>query len=118
MFQSFHNARTTVVEDESYNIWRTIVPATMQTRAAENHIWVSANNSTTRLSRWPSFTVRPDGEIMGQLKLHRPGMLITDMPLDPSYFDAPGPWRERAMDGQLHSGNLVSDPRSDDGTCW
>lgn len=112
LFQSFHNARSTVVADPKYNIWRTIVPATMQCRAAENHFWVSANNSTTRPSRWGSFTVRPDGQIMGQLRVHRPGVLITDMPLDPDLFDAPGPWRASAMQGTLHSGELVEHPRS------
>lgn len=112
LFQSFHNARSTVVADTKYNIWRTIVPATMQCRAAENHFWVSANNSTTRPSRWGSFTVRPDGQIMGQLRVHRPGVLITDMPLDPSLFDAPGPWRGAAMQGTLHSGELIEHPRS------
>jgi predicted amidohydrolase len=114
IFQSFHNARTSVVADQRYNIWRTIVPATMSCRAAENHFWVSANNSTTRPSRWASFTVRPDGQIMGQLKLHRPGVLMTDMMLDPKLYDAPAPWRGRAMDGILHSGELVKDPRSED----
>jgi hypothetical protein len=39
------------------------------------------------------------------------------MVLDPKCFDAPGPWREAAMNGQLHSGDLVSDPRSADVTC-
>jgi predicted amidohydrolase len=117
LFQSFHNARGTVVEDEEYNIWRTIVPATMSCRAAENHMWVSANNSTARPSRWASFAVRPDGRIMGKLKLHQPGVLITEMVLDPTFFDAPGPWRKRAMNGLLHSGTLVSDPRSTDPTC-
>jgi predicted amidohydrolase len=116
-FQSFHNARTTAVADRKYNIWKTIVPATMATRAAENHFWVSANNSTARPSCWASFSVRPDGQIMGRLKLHRPGVLITDMPLDPKFFDAPGPWREAAMNGTLHSGELVRDPRSADVTC-
>ncbi len=117
MFQSFHNARTSPVADQRYNIWRTIVPATMSCRAAENHFWFSANNSTTRPSRWASFTVRPDGQIMGQLKLHRPGVLMTDMAIDPKLFDAPGPWRERAMNGVLHSGELVDDPRSEDRRC-
>jgi predicted amidohydrolase len=117
LLQSFHNARTSVVADTKYNIWRTIVPATMACRAAENHFWISANNSTTRPSRWPSFTVRPDGQIMGRLKLHRPGVLITDMPLDPKFFDAPGPWRESAMNGKLHSGECVNDPRSSSVTC-
>ena len=117
IFQSFHNARATVVADQRYNIWKTIVPATMSCRAAENHFWVSANNSTARPSRWGSFAVRPDGQIVGKLPLHKPGVLITEMVLDPSFFDAPGPWRESAMQGQLHSGRLVKDPRSADVTC-
>ncbi len=118
LFQSFHNARTTVVADQKYNIWKTIVPATMSCRAAENHFWVSANNSTTRPSRWASFAVRPDGQIVGRLALHRPGVLITEMPVGKGlYFDAPGPWREATLQGQLHSGELVTDPRSADLTC-
>lgn len=117
LFQSFHNARTSVVDDPTYNIWRTIVPATMSCRAAENHFWVSANNSTVKPSRWASFSVRPDGQIVGKLKLHQPGVLLTDMVLDPKCFDAPGPWRDRAIDGVLHSGELVKDPRSEDRTC-
>ena len=117
LLQSFHNARASVVADPKYNIWKTIVPATMACRAAENHFWISANNSTVKPSRWASFTVRPDGQIMGRLKLHKPGVLLTDMPLDPACFDAPGPWRDAAMNGQLHSGHLVKDPRSADVTC-
>jgi hypothetical protein len=89
----------------------------MSCRAAENHFWISANNSTTRPSRWASFTVRPDGQIMGRLKLHRAGVLLTDMLLDPDCFDAPGPWRERAMYGILNSGKLVWDARSTDHHC-
>lgn len=114
VFQSFHNARKTVVSDDSYNIWKTIVPATMSCRAAENHFWISANNSTTKPSCWPSFAVRPDGAVVGELKLHKPGVLITDFELNPKFFDAPGLWRDCAMAGQLHSGCLVDDPRSAD----
>jgi predicted amidohydrolase len=117
VFQSFHNARSSVVADPKYNIWKTIVPATMACRAAENHFWISANNSTARPSRWASFAVRPDGLLVGRLKLHRPGVLLTDMALDRSCFDAPAPWREAAMCGKLHSGDLVDDPRSEDVTC-
>lgn len=117
VFQSFHNARGTVVEDQEYNIWKTIVPSTMACRAAENHFWISANNSTTRPSRWGSFAVRPDGQITGKLPVHRSGVLLTDMQLDAGYFDAPGPWRDRAIRGQLHSGAIVNDPRSADVRC-
>jgi len=117
VFQSFHNARRTVVANQKYNIWKTIVPATMACRAAENHFWISANNSATRPSCWPAFAVRPDGAVVGKLKLHQPGVLITDMELDPEIFDAPGLWRDSAMSGRLHSGTLVDDPRSSDVTC-
>jgi predicted amidohydrolase len=116
LFQSFHNARRSVVANQNYNIWKTIVPATMQCRAAENHFWVSANNSTARPSCWSSFAVRPDGLIVGQLPNHRAGVLITDMTIDPDFFDAPALWRESAMSGQLHSGRLVDHPRSRDVT--
>jgi predicted amidohydrolase len=118
LLQSFHNARSSVVADQKYNIWKTIVPATMQCRAAENHFWVSANNSTARPSMWASFTVQPDGAIVDRLKLHRPGVLITEMHLDEAFFDAPGPWRESAMNNTLHSGCLVDHPRSHDVTCF
>ncbi len=116
LFQSFHNARKTVAVDPKYNIWKTIVPATMQCRAAENHFWVSANNSTARPSCWGSFAVKPDGEIVGRLPRHQAGVLMTEMNLDPACFDAPAPWRPSAMNGQLHSGTLVDHPRSRDTT--
>lgn len=117
IFQSFHNARSMVVEDPAYNIWKTIVPATMACRAAENHFWISANNSVARPSRWASFAVRPDGQIIGKLRMHTPGVLMTDMTRDPTLFDAPGLWRDSAMCGELHSGQLVDDDRSSDRTC-
>jgi predicted amidohydrolase len=117
LFQSFHNARASVVADQKYNIWKTIVPATMQCRAAENHFWVSANNSTARPSKWASFAVQPDGQIVGRLKMHRPGVLITDMTLRGDFFDAPALWRDAAMADTLHSGSLIDHPRSADVTC-
>lgn len=117
MFQSYHNARKSVVADPKYNIWRTIVPATMMCRAAENHLWFSANNSTTRPSKWGSFLVRPDGQILGRLPVHRPGVLVTPIERDPKLFDAPGPWRDAAIQGCLHSGRLTDHPRSRDQHC-
>jgi predicted amidohydrolase len=114
LFQSFHNARKSVVRDGKYNIWKTIVPATMQCRAAENHFWVSANNSITRPSMWGSFTVQPDGAIIRRLPVHKPGVLITDMSLAHDFFDAAALWRETAMKQTLHSGRLVDHPRTRD----
>ena len=112
LFQSFHNARTTVVEDQQYNIWKTIVPSTMACRAAENHFWISANNSTAYPSRWGSFLVRPDGAIVDKLPLHKATVMVNKIFFDDSFYDAPGPWRDRAIAGVLHSGCTVKDKRS------
>ena len=116
LIQSYHNARSSVEDDQQYNIWKTIVPATMACRAAENHIWISANNSTTRPSRWGSFLVRPDGAIINKLPLHRAAVMVNDVFFDASFYDAPGPWRDRAIAGQLHSGCPVKDKRTRDRT--
>ena len=51
---------------------------------------------------------------MGKLQLHRAGVLVTEMVLAPMLFDATKPWLERAMNGQLYSGQLVDDSRSTD----
>ena len=111
LFQSFHNARR---EDESGNIWKDIVPATLMCRAATNFLWISATNSTARFSSWPSFFVQPDGMIAEQLEPHQAGVLISEASCDEQYWDASGPWRDRSINGQMYSGELVSDPRSDD----
>lgn len=116
LLQSFHNARTTVVEDQEYNIWKTIVPSTMACRAAENHFWISVNNSTAYPSRWGSFVVRPDGAIVNKLPLHKATVMVNEIVFDGSFYDAPGPWRDRAIAGVLHSGGVVKDKRSNDRT--
>ncbi len=51
------------------------------------------------------------------MRAHTPGVLISDVAPSAEIWDAPGPWRERALAGQLHSGELVEDPRSHDRTC-
>lgn len=117
VFQSFHNARRDLQTHETGNIWKEIVPATMMCHAATNYFWISAVNSTARYSSWPSFFVRPDGRITGRLNDHEPSVLISQIAPSPDIWDAPGPWRERAMCGMLHSGELLDDPRSHDYTC-
>ncbi|MBI1903379.1 MAG: carbon-nitrogen hydrolase family protein [Planctomycetia bacterium] len=116
VFQSFHNARRDLETHETRNVWKDIVPATMMCHAATNHFWVSANNSTTQYSSWPSFFVRPDGIVTGRLELHEPGVLVSEVDPQAEYWDAPAPWRERAMSGVLYSGCVVEDPRSSDRT--
>lgn len=116
LFQSFHNARRDREMHETRNIWKEIVPATMMCHAATNFLWISATNSTARYSSWPSFFVRPDGHITGRLPEHEPGVLISQVDRNADLWDASGPWRARAISGQLHSGELVEDPRTLDRT--
>ena len=75
-------------------------------------------NSTARCSSWPSFFVRPDGRITGRLADHEPAVLISEVDPSQEIWDAAGPWRERAMNGRLHSGEPVEDPRTADRGCY
>ena len=117
LFQSFHNARREQADHDAYNIWQQIVPATMMCRAATNHFWISATNSMARCSSWPSFIVAPDGSLVDQLPEHTDAVLISRVDQDQEYWDASAPWRDRSVNGQLHSGTAVDHPRSTDRTC-
>lgn len=117
VFQSFHNARRDEETHLKGNIWKEIVPATVRCHAATNHFWISATNSTARYSCWPSFFVVPDGRITGELPEHEAGVLVSKIDPGEEFWDAPAPWRDNAMAGELHSGRLVSDPRSSDRAC-
>lgn len=116
VFQSFHNARFSREVYEEQNLWREVVPGTMIGHAACNHLWISATNSSTQYSLWPTFFVQPDGQIVGRLTDHEAGVLVSEVDGARPLWDAPGPWRERAWSGQLHSGQLLDDPRSRDRT--
>lgn len=58
--------------------------------------------------------VRPDGVITGRLEIEQKGLLLTAIDPTEEFYDSTKPWRARAMDGILHSGTLVDDPRSRD----
>ncbi len=111
-FHSYHNARRDPADLRKYNIWGTIVPATMQAYAANNHMWISANNSSHPTSCWPSFFVRPDGIITAKLANNRPGVLISRVDTAAKFYDPSEHWRHRAIRGIYHSGKLLHDPRS------
>lgn len=118
VFQSFHNARFSREVYEHQNLWREVVPGTMIGHAACNHLWISATNSSTQYSLWPTFFVQPDGQITGRLADHETGVLVSEVDPARPLWDAPGPWRERAWSGELHSGTLVDDPRGRDRTSY
>lgn len=92
------------------------MPAAMHSAAADNHMWISASNSSARHSCWPAFFVRPDGVITGRLRRNQAGVLVSTVDTEGGYYDSTAAWRGRAISGVLHSGELVEDPRSDDRT--
>ncbi len=106
MLHSFHNARM-----KSGAVHPIIMPATGQTRAATNAMFVSMNNSSAP-EAWPSLLITPDGRIVQRLAEHRPGLMVHEVDTNKPYYDASGENRLRAMDGILHSGDVVEDPRS------
>lgn len=113
MFHSYHNGHSTKAKlRRSGNIWGVIVPPTMQAHAANNYLWISANNTSRRESCWPSFFVRPDGVITGKLPNQRAGVLVSTVDTKAKLYDASAAWRDRAMNGIYHSGTLVRDKRS------
>jgi len=124
MFHSYHNGHIDPSAwkkandpalrrlNHATNVHGIIVPPTMQAYAANNHMWISSNNTSARESCWPSFVVRPDGVISDRLQRNRPGVLMTTIDTNAEYYDAAEAWRDRAMRGTFHSGRRVQDPRS------
>jgi predicted amidohydrolase len=90
------------------------MPATMHAAAGANHLWISAANSSRRHSCWPAFLLRPDGVVTGRLRRHAAGVLVSEVDTRLPLYDSTREWRRRAMDGRLHSGRAVRDPRSRD----
>jgi deaminated glutathione amidase len=94
------------------------MPATMTAAAAANHVWISCPNSSAPESCWPAFFVRADGVTTGRLRRNVPGLLISTIDTGAELYDSTAAWRQRAIAGTLHSGELVNDPRSADRTSF
>jgi predicted amidohydrolase len=92
------------------------MPATMIAAAASSHVWISCSNSSAPESLWPAFFVRADGIAVGRLRRNKPGVLVSTVDTKEALYDSTAAWRDRAMAGVLHSGTLVSDPRSSNRT--
>ncbi len=105
IFQSFYNAR-----QKPGGIHPKIMPVTAQTRAATNHFYMSLTNSSAANS-WPCHFITPDGLIEETLPANKPGVLISELDLSESYYDASRHFRENAMEGILYSEKAPDDPR-------
>lgn len=52
----------------------------------------------------------------GRLRRNVSGVLVSTVDTTEKLYDSTRPWQERVMAGELHSGTLVVDPRSEDRT--
>ncbi len=107
IFQSFYNARHR--ED---CIHPKIMPVTAQVRAATNAFFMSLTNSSAPYS-WPCYFITPDGLVEKKLPANKPGILLSTIDAAKKYYDPSKPFRKETIDGKLHSGKTIQDPRSE-----
>ena len=112
LLHSFYNAR-----QKPGAIHPKIMPPTAQAYAAVNNMFVSLNNSSAPYS-WPSRFITPDGLIAASLPTDKPGVMVHVVDIHRKYYDASAPYRANAINGILHSGQTVQDPRSKDRTTY
>jgi predicted amidohydrolase len=127
LFHSFHAANVAEAELEAMRAqvgaehhalnWGSTLPeitmpASLVATAASSHMWISAANSSAEHSCWPSCFVRADGVITGRCERGRAGLLLSELDTDAPLYESTRPWRDRAMAGRLHSGELVDVARS------
>ena len=94
------------------NVLGHIAPATLCAYAANNHMWISAPNAQTRHTRWASVFILPDGRIQTRLPAHRNTLAVSTVEVPDTYYDAPRPFRDRAIRGLYSSVAPRKDPRS------
>ena len=110
IFQSFYNAR-----QKEQSIHRHIIKQTMQANAASNYFWASIANSSGKIAPYQSCFIQPDGEIINELKLNKPGIMINTVDTSLSFYDPSAKFRGLAIKGILTNGpGQLDDPRSKD----
>ncbi|MBM3935205.1 MAG: carbon-nitrogen hydrolase family protein [SAR202 cluster bacterium] len=109
VLHSFYNARA-----EKKNIHTTIMRPTLQSHAGINAMYISAPNACGFYQSWPSVFITPDGVIAKSLRQHQAGVMMNKIDLAQKFYDASEPFRDKAMNHILNSGDLVDDARSRD----
>ena len=102
LFNSFY-----MTDGGAYRVklMRSVGPAHLQSRAAENLMFVTANNTSKAPQCFSTVVVRPDGGIEKTLPLNREGVLVYDVDLAKTnkLYDPIGELALRACRGTLHS---------------
>ncbi|MEN6387107.1 MAG: carbon-nitrogen hydrolase family protein [Phycisphaerales bacterium] len=108
--QSFYNAR-----QKENSVHRHIIRQTMQANAASNYFWASMANSCGEIAPYSSCLIQPDGEIINELELNTPGIMVNTVDTSLSFYDPSARFRAIAMRGILTNGlGIIDDPRSKD----
>ncbi len=86
-------------------VMRSVGPAHLSSRAAENTMFVVANNTSKTPQCFPAMVIRPDGWIEKKLPLNREGVLVynIDIAKTPELYNPIGKLALRVSRGTLHS---------------
>ncbi len=86
-------------------LMRSVGPAHLQSRAAENFMFVVANNTSKGPQCFSTMVIRPDGWIENVLPLNREGMIVyeVDLAKTDELYDPIEELAHRACRGTLHS---------------
>lgn len=106
IFYSFYNAGAQGPKEHTF-----IMPPTLQARAADNYMWVSASNASNYYQLWSSLFVTPEGRIVQRLRRHRTGLMVNTVDTEQKFPDKCS-FKDLAIRGVLHSGMVVQDARS------
>ena len=108
VLQSFYNAK-----QSGPSIHTHIMRQTMQSHAACNHFWVSMANSSGYYAPYPSCFIQPEGKIIGQLRINRPGLMVNTVDLKKVFYDPMKKFRDNVITGRLNNAaKKINDPRS------
>jgi predicted amidohydrolase len=108
IFQSFYNAK-----QKEQSVHKHIIRQTMQANAASNYFWVSLSNSSGKIAPYPSCFIQPDGIIIKELKLNKPGIMVNTVDISQTFYDPSAKFRGLAMKGILTNDPVkLDDPRS------
>ena len=76
---------------------------------------MSLANSCGEIAPYPSCFIQPDGKIVNELKLNKPGIMVNTVDTTQSFYDPSEKFRDLAMKGILTNGpGNLDDARSKD----
>ncbi len=98
VFQSFYDRVLNIEEYQKSGIdQEKLLTGTMMGNAANNHLWISASNTSKKESCLPSMVIQPDGRLKSKLKRNRTGVLITEIDMDQKFDDPSKYWRDKFL---------------------